>query len=189
MAPAWKEAMALGAGSLPCVEKLAFAVLLGIITLLLSACHVKLVFAMDSGRCLNRFTYGSKLAPSHPEVVPCDSPDAWVRNDGFCLKYLVRVGYCYPAVNGSATPPGVLLYAPSACDEPLPLPDVPFKLLSDRGTQPASSEFTRFVVTDIKSPDPGQHCDSTSLTLQPPEEIEGPGIPPATSQLVCLAPK
>ncbi|CML62158.1 membrane protein [Mycobacterium tuberculosis] len=115
--------------------------LLGILTLLLSACQtasasgyneprgydratLKLVFSMDLGMCLNRFTYDSKLAPSRPQVVACDSREARIRNDGFhanapscmridyelitqnhrayyCLKYLVRVGYCYPAV----TPP------------------------------------------------------------------------------------
>lgn len=74
--------------------------ILGVFTLLLSACHttsasgydeprgydqatLKLVFSMDSGQCLNRFTYDSKLAPSHPGIVACDSPDARIRNDGF----------------------------------------------------------------------------------------------------------
>jgi hypothetical protein len=44
---------------------------------------LKLVFSMASGQCLNRFTYDSKLAPSHPEIVSCDSPAARIRNDRF----------------------------------------------------------------------------------------------------------
>nr|WP_313958267.1 hypothetical protein [Mycobacterium simulans] len=198
--------------------------ILGVIVLLLGGCDassvwgynkprgydastLKLVFSMDTGQCLNRFTYNSKLAPSHPEVVPCDSPNAQLRNDGFhanasgcvridyesitrdgrkyyCLKYLVRVGYCYPAVTGSGTPPGVLLYAPLACDESLPLPTVADLSAGENGRQ-----FSKFVVTDIKTPDSGQRCDSASVSLQPPEEVEGPAIPPAVSQLVCVAPK
>ncbi|CKP00152.1 membrane protein [Mycobacterium tuberculosis] len=72
--------------------------LLGILTLLLSACQtasasgyneprgydratLKLVFSMDLGMCLNRFTYDSKLAPSRPQVVACDSREARIRTD------------------------------------------------------------------------------------------------------------
>lgn len=194
--------------------------------LLLSACHsisasgydqprgydpatLQLVFSMQSGQCLNRFTYDSKLAPAHPEIVGCDSPDARIRNDGFhantpgcmridyesltrdgrayyCLKYLVRVGYCYPAVADSE--PGVLLYGPSACDESLPAPRVA-GLLHGGETPSGRRDFGKVVVTDVKSPASGQHCDSAAITLQPPEEVEGPGIPPAISQLVCVAPR
>lgn len=209
--------------------------MLGVLALLLNACDtgsvsgydqprgynqprgydqatLKLVFSMDSGQCLNRFTYDSKLAPSHPAVVACDTPDARIRNDGFhanapgcmrvdyesitqggrayyCLKYLVRVGYCYPALTSSGTPPAVLLYAPSACDESLPPPRAASSLVPDDETTPGDRKFAKFVVTDIKSPGSGQHCDSASVSLQPPEEIEGPGIPVAVGQLVCLAPK
>lgn len=201
--------------------------LLGILTLLLSACQtasasgyneprgydratLKLVFSMDLGMCLNRFTYDSKLAPSRPQVVACDSREARIRNDGFhanapscmridyelitqnhrayyCLKYLVRVGYCYPAVTTPGKPPSVLLYAPWACDESLPSPRVATALVP--GTRSANREFSRFVVTEIKSLGAGGRCDSASVSLQPPEEIEGPAIPPASSQLVCVAPK
>lgn len=211
-----------------CTEKRAVPAILGVVlTLLLSACDppvsgyneprgydgatLKLVFSMDWGQCLNRFTYDSKLAPSAPGVVPCDSPDARIPNDGFhanapgcgridyesitqdgrayyCLKYLVRVGYCYPALISSTRTPAVLLYAPSACDESLPLPRVAVNLVADSAIEPPKNEFSRFAVTDIKSPGPGQHCDSISVDLEPPEEVEGPGIPPAISQLVCLAP-
>ncbi|WP_072528088.1 hypothetical protein [Mycobacterium tuberculosis] len=211
----------------PPAEKLVFPVLLGILTLLLSACQtasasgyneprgydratLKLVFSMDLGMCLNRFTYDSKLAPSRPQVVACDSREARIRNDGFhanapscmridyelitqnhrayyCLKYLVRVGYCYPAVTTPGKPPSVLLYAPSACDESLPSPRVATALVP--GTRSANREFSRFVVTEIKSLGAGGRCDSASVSLQPPEEIEGPAIPPASSQLVCVAPK
>jgi hypothetical protein len=174
---------------------------------------LKVVFAMSSGTCLNRFTYGSKLAPSHPEVVSCESPAARIRNDGFhanapqciridyealtqndrayyCLKYLVHVGYCYPAMTRRNGPPVVLLYAPSACDESLPLPEVAPDLVSEVGSsRPAAKEFARYVVTDIQSPAAGKRCASVSVDLEPPEEITGPGIPPAVSQLVCLAPK
>ncbi len=171
---------------------------------------LKLVFSMDLGMCLNRFTYDSKLAPSRPQVVACDSREARIRNDGFhanapscmridyelitqnhrayyCLKYLVRVGYCYPAVTTPGKPPSVLLYAPSACDESLPSPRVATALVP--GTRSANREFSRFVVTEIKSLGAGGRCDSASVSLQPPEEIEGPAIPPASSQLVCVAPK
>ena len=150
--------------------------------------------------------------PSHPEVVSCDSPAARIRNDGFhanapgcqridyesltrddrafyCLKYLVRVGYCYPAVTRPSKAPVVLLYAPSACDESLPLPQVAADMVPDSAAEPPKNEFTRFVVTDIKTPAQGQRCASASVDLEPPEAIEGPRIPPATSQLVCLAPK
>ncbi len=104
-------------------------------------------------------------------------------------KYLVRVGYCYPAVTSPGNPPGVLLYAPSACDESLPAPELAPGLVPGGETQSANRKFAKFVVTDIKSPDSGQHCDSASVALQPPQEIEGPSVPPATSQLVCVAPK
>ena len=211
----------------PCAEKRAIPLILGVITLLLSACDVisasgyndprgydtatlKLVFSMGSGQCLNRFTYSSKLASAPPRVVSCGSRDARIRNDGYhanapgcmridyesltqdgrayyCLKYLVRVGYCYPAVTSSKGAPTVLLYAPSACDESLPVPHLPTGQVAIE-TEPAK-KFTRFVVADIKSPGPGQYCDSLSVDLEPPEEIEGPGIPPATGQLVCVAPK
>jgi hypothetical protein len=173
---------------------------------------LKMVFSLDSGKCLNRFTYGSKLAPSRPEVVPCDSPAARVRDDGFhanapgclridyesltqndrayyCLKYLVRLGYCYPALTPPNGAPVVLLYAPSACDESLPLPQVAGDLVAEVGADPPAKEWARYVVTEIQSPAKGKHCASVSVDLEPPEEIEGPGIPPATSQLVCLAPK
>jgi hypothetical protein len=212
----------------PRVEKLVLPVLLGILTLLLGGCDtisasgydkprgydqstLKLVFSTNSVQCLNRFTYDSKLAPSHPRIVSCDSPDARIRNDGYhpnapsciridyelitqdgrayyCLKYLARVGYCYPAVTGSGSPPRVLLYAPSACDESLPSPNVPTKFVPEGETRSAKLKFAKFVVTDIKSPAAGQRCDSVSVSLQPPEQIEGPAVPPATSQLVCLAP-
>jgi hypothetical protein len=173
---------------------------------------LKLVFSMDSGTCLNRFTYDSKLAPSHPQVVSCNSPAARVRNDGFhpnapqcirndyealtqndrayyCLKYLVRVGYCYPAVTRPNGPPVVLLYAPSACDESLPSPDVAPDLTSEVGSNPPAKEFAKYVVTEIQSPAQGKHCASVSVDLEPPEEISGPKIPPADGQLICLAPK
>jgi hypothetical protein len=172
---------------------------------------LKLVFSLDSGTCLNRFTYGSKLAPSRPEVVPCDSPAARIRDDGFhanapgclrldyesltqndrayyCLKYLVRVGYCYPALTPPNGAPVVLLYAPSACDESLPMPEIAANLVPASEVNPPKSQYGRFVVTDIQSRAQGKHCPSVSVDLEPPEEIEGPGIPPATSQLVCLAP-
>lgn len=173
---------------------------------------LKLVFSMDSGTCLNRFTYDSKLAPSHPQVVSCNSPAARIRNDGFhanapqciridyealtqndrayyCLKYLVRLGYCYPAATRPNGPPVVLLYAPAACDESLALPEVARDLVSEVGSNPAAKEFAKYVVTEIQSPAHGKHCASVSVDLEPPEEISGPGIPPAVSQLVCLAPK
>ena len=173
---------------------------------------LKLVFSLDSGTCLNRFTYSSKLAPSRPEVVPCDSPAARIRDDGFhanapgcmrldyesvtqnhrayyCLKYLVRVGYCYPALTPPSGPPVVLLYAPSACEESLAMPEVAANLVPESEVNPPKSEYAKFVVTEIKSPAQGKRCASTSVDLEPPEEIEGPGIPPATSQLVCLARK
>lgn len=164
---------------------------------------LKLVFSMDSGTCLNRFTYDSKLAPSQPEVVSCNSPAAHIRSDGFhanapqciridyealtkddrayyCLKYLARVGYCYPAVTRPNGPPVVLLYAPSACDESLPLPEVAPDLVSDVGSNPPAKEFAKYVVTEIQSPAEGKHCASVSVDLEPPEAISGPGIPPAT---------
>jgi hypothetical protein len=167
---------------------------------------------MASGQCLNSFTYESKLTPSHPAIVSCDSPAARIRNDGFhpnapgcqrldyesitrnhrafyCLKYLVRVGYCYPAVTGPSGEPVVLLYAPSACDESLPLPHAATDIVPGSGAKFPDGEFSTFVATDIKTPASGQHCASTSVDLEPPEAIEGPGIPPAHSQLVCLAPK
>lgn len=72
-------------------------------------------------------------------------------------------------------PPSVLLYAPSACDESLPSPRVATALVP--GTRSANREFSRFVVTEIKSLGAGGRCDSASVSLQPPEEIEGPAIP------------
>jgi hypothetical protein len=173
---------------------------------------LKLVFSMDADHCINRFTYDSKLAPSHPEVVSCDSPAARIRSDGFsanapecirsdyewvtrdhrayyCLKYLVRVGYCYPAVTRPNTAPVVLLYAPSACDESLPWPQVSGDLVPWVSGEPPKYEFARFVVTDIKRPADGNHCASASVDLGVPEVIGGPRVPPADSELVCLAPK
>jgi hypothetical protein len=173
---------------------------------------LKLVFSTDSGTCLNRFTYDSKLAPSRPAVVSCNSAAARIRNDGFhanapqcvridyealteddrayyCVKYLVRVGYCYLAVTRPHGPPVVLLYAPSACDESLPLPEVAPDLVSEVGSNPPAKEFAKYVVTEIQSPAQGKRCPSLSVELEPPEEITGPAIPPATSQLVCLAAK
>jgi hypothetical protein len=173
---------------------------------------LKLVFSMDAGQCLNRFTYDSKLAPSHPEIVSCDSPVARIRNDGFhanaagcqrldyesitrdnrafyCLKYPVRVGYCYPAVTRPSGEQVVLLYAPSACDESLPLPQVAADIVPGSAAKFPESDFSTFVATDIKTPAKGQHCASTSVDLEPPEAIEGSRIPPAHSQLVCLAQK
>jgi hypothetical protein len=173
---------------------------------------LKLVFSMQADQCINRFTYGSKLAPSHPQVVSCDSPAARIRNDGFsanapgcirsdyeyltkdhrayyCLKYLVRVGYCYPAVTRPNSAPVVLLYAPSACDESLPLPQVSSYLVPWDTAEPAKYAFARFVVTDIQRPSEGKHCNSASVDLGAPEVIGGPSEPPATSQLVCLTPK
>jgi hypothetical protein len=209
-------------------EKAFLAAVLAVVLALLGACDttsasgydqsrgynsetLKLVFASESGSCINRFTYNSKLAPAHPEVVSCDSPQARIRDDGvhanapgciridyeslttdnrayYCLKYLVRTGYCYPVVTQSPKAPAVLLYAPSACDESLRLPQTPFNL----GVEPAppADKFSKAVVTDIKSPGPGQRCPSISVLLEASnEEVTGPGIPPAQSQLVCLAPK
>jgi hypothetical protein len=170
---------------------------------------LKILFSHDSVSCLNRFTYGSKLAPSRPEVVPCDSPAARIRNDGFhanapgcirldyesltndgrkyyCVKYLVRVGYCYPGVTPPHERPAVLLYAPSACDEFLRRPQAATNLVSDVAVYPPVDEFAKYVVTDIQSPAQGKHCPSVSVDLEPPEEIGGPGVPPAISQLICL---
>ena len=173
---------------------------------------LNLVFSMKSGQCVNRFTYNSKLAPHHPEVVSCDSPAARILNDGFgvnapgcirsdyewvtrdqrgyyCLKYLVRVGYCYPAVTRPNSAPVVLLYAPSACDESLASPQVSSYLVPWVNGRPPDYQFARFVVTDIKRPAEGQHCASASVDLGAPEVIGGSRVPPAESQLVCLAPK
>jgi hypothetical protein len=171
---------------------------------------MKLVFSMAPGQCLNRFTYDSKLAPSRPGIVSCESPAARIRNDGshantagcqrlddesitrdrrafYCLEYLVRVGYCYPAVTRPSGEPVVLLYAPSACDESLPEPQVAADLVPGNGAKFPDSEFSTYVVNDIQSPAQGKRCASVSVDLEPPEEISGPGVPPATSQLVCLA--
>ncbi len=209
--------------------KFATAVAACLLALLLSACDalsatgyneargydqatLKLVFSIGSGQCLNRFTYDSRLAPSKPAVVACDSPDARIRDDGYhanaprciridyesltkdgrayyCLKYLARVGYCYPALTNAGAAATVLLYAPSACDESLPSPRLAPGLGPEDQTPSGRPQFAKFVVTDIKTPADGQRCDSASVSLQPPEEIEGPGVPPAVSQLVCLAPR
>jgi hypothetical protein len=170
---------------------------------------LKILFSHDGVYCLNRFTYGSKLAPSRPEVVACDSPAAQIRNDGFhanapgcirldyesltkdgrkyyCVKYLVHVGYCYPGVTPPHERTVVLLYAPSACDEFLRRPQAATNLVSDVALDPPMDEFARYVVTDIQSPAQGKHCPSMSVDLEPPEEVEGPGVPPAVSQLICL---
>lgn len=170
---------------------------------------LKLVYSMKSGECLNRFTYDSKLTPSHPEVVPCNGPDARMRNDGFhanasgcirldyesisndnrkfyCLKYLARVGYCYPGVTPPHEATKMLLYAPSSCSEDRRLPQVATNLVADVAADPPFDEVTKFIVTDIQSPTQGRQCAGFSVDLEPPEEIEGPGIPPAVGQLICL---
>jgi hypothetical protein len=212
----------------PHAEKASFAAVLAVLLPLLGACEttsasgynesrgyndetLKLVFASDAGSCINSFTYNSELAPAHPAIVSCDSPQARIRDDGvhanapgclridyeslttdnrayYCVKYLVRVGYCYPAVTQSPKAPAVLLYAPSACDESLKLPQTPFNLGVEAAPPP--DRFTKVVVTDIKSPGPAQHCPSTSVLLEASDEaIRGPGIPPAMGQLVCVAPR
>jgi hypothetical protein len=173
---------------------------------------LKLVFSMQADQCINRFTYGSKLAPSHPQVVSCDSPAARIRNDGFsanapgcirsdyeyltqdhrsyyCLNYLVRIGYCYPGVTRPNSAPVVLLYAPSACDESLPSPQVSSYLVPWDKAEPPKYAFGRFVVTDIQRPSEGKHCNAASVDLGAPEVIGGPREPSATSQLVCLEPR
>jgi len=173
---------------------------------------LKLFFSLDGGKCVNRFTYDSKLAPSQPEVVSCDSPAARIRSDGFsanapgcvrsdyewltrdgrayyCAKYLVRIGYCYPAATRPNKAPVVLLYAPSACDESLPSPEVSSSLVPSDNAEPAKYKLAKFVVTDILHPAEGKHCASASVDLGESEVIGGSPEPPATSQLVCLAPK
>jgi hypothetical protein len=175
------------------------------------AATLKLVSSAPAGSCVNRFTYDSDLAPSrNPQVVPCDSPAARIRNDGshttgpgcirldyefidrghhkyFCLKYLVRVGYCYPGVTPPHEATKVLLYAPSSCDQFRRLPQVATNLIPDVGADAPPDQFTNYVVTDIQSPANGKHCPSLSVDLEPPEQITGPGSPPAISQLICLA--
>lgn len=171
---------------------------------------LKLVSSAPAGSCLNRFTYGSALAPSHPEVVPCDSPAARIRDDGshtdgpgcvrldyefidrghhkyFCLKYLVRVGYCYPGVKPPHEATRMLLYAPSSCDEYRRLPQVATNLIPDVSSDAPPDQFANYVVTDISNPADGKHCPALSVDLEPPEQLTGPGAPPAISQRICLA--
>jgi len=171
---------------------------------------LKLVFSSPAGSCLNRFTYDSALAPSHPEVVPCSSSAARIRDDGshtdgpgcirldyelidsgkrgfFCLKYLVRVGYCYPGVTPPHEATKVLLYAPSSCDQFRRLPQVATNLVPDADPDAPADEFAKYVVTDILAPAEGKHCPSLVVDLEPPEQIAGPGIPPPSGQLICLA--
>jgi hypothetical protein len=170
---------------------------------------LKLIFSTESGKCLNRFTFDSKLAPDRPAVVPCDGPDARIRNDGshanspgcvrldyesiskdgrefFCVKYLTRVGYCYPGVTPPHEATSMLLYAPSSCVEDRRLPLVATNLVPDVAPDPPFDEVSRFVVTDIWSPAQGKHCPGLSVDLEPPEQIAGPHIPPAVGQLICL---
>ena len=54
---------------------------------------------------------------------------------------------------------------------------------------PAKYELAKFVVTDIRQPAAGKHCASASVDLGGPEVVGGSPEPPATSHLVCLAPR
>ena len=70
-----------------------------------------------------------------------------------------------------------------------PSPEVSSSLVPSDNTEPAKYQLAKFVVTDILHPAEGKHCASASVDLGESEVIGGSPEPPATSQLVCLAPK